>query len=104
MDAAEFDPVTAGMRELAEETGYVSANNCLVASLSPNPATHSNRLHVVLASDAVLGTGASPETTEDLRLERLPVEEAVRLALAGEMVHAGHVGLLFIGLGAAGLL
>ena len=97
-------PVAATARELAEETGYTAGSFSLVSSLSPNPATHNNRVHVILAKGAALTQPPEPEADEDITVLRVPVEEAVRLALAGEMVQAAHVGLLMIGLRAAGLL
>lgn len=102
MDAADTDPVAAGMRELAEETGHGGGNCKLVASLSPNPATHTNRLHLILATDVEPRSPVTLDPTEDVQLERVPCQEAVRLALAGEMSHASHTGLLLLGLRAAG--
>ncbi|MCG7392451.1 NUDIX hydrolase [Microvirga sp. ACRRW] len=104
MDARDEGPVAAAIRELAEETGYTAASCRLVASLSPNPATHNNRVHVILAEGAALTQPPAPEADEDITVLRVPVKEAVRSALAGEMVQAQHVGLLMIGLKAAGLL
>lgn len=104
MDAADDSPVTTAMRELAEETGYTAGSCRLLASLSPNPATHTNRVHVVLAQPALFAGPATPEPNETITVIRLPADEAFRSAVAGEMVHAQHVGLLVIGLKAAGLL
>lgn len=103
MDPSDPDPVAAGLRELAEEAGYGGGDPPrLVASLSPNPATHANRLHAVLVLNVECRGRAAPEPTEDIQVERVPVREAVRLALQGDILHAAHVGLLLIGLSAAG--
>jgi 8-oxo-dGDP phosphatase len=103
MDANDRDPIATAMRELAEETGY-SCDRCrLVGSLSPNPGTHTNRAHVVLAKPAHLTRPPTPEADEDITVIRMPVGDAVQAALTGEMVHVQHVGLLMIGLKAAGL-
>ena len=103
MDAQDRDPLATAARELAEETGYTCDNCCLVGSLSPNPGTHTNRAHVVLAQPVHLTRPPAPEADEDLTIVRMPVREAVHAALTGDMVHAQHVGLLMIGLKAAGL-
>lgn len=104
IDATDNDPVTAASRELMEETGYSAESFQLLASLSPNPATHTNRVHVVLAHPARHMRPAAPEPSENITLVRVPAAEAAAMALAGELTHAQHVGLLMIGLNAAALL
>jgi 8-oxo-dGTP pyrophosphatase MutT (NUDIX family) len=103
MDAADQDPIATARRELAEETGYTCDTCRLIGSLSPNPGTHTNRAHVVLAQSARYTRPPTPEADEDLTVVRMPVEEAIQAALTGDMVHVQHVGLLMIGLKAAGL-
>ncbi len=104
VDASDDSPATATARELAEETGYAAEKLRLLASLSPNPATHTNRVHVVLAQPAFCAGPATPELSEEIALVRVPAAEAVTMALGGDMVHAQHVGMLMIGLNAANLL
>jgi 8-oxo-dGTP pyrophosphatase MutT (NUDIX family) len=101
MDAGERDPVLTGARELLEETGYVARELTHLARLSPNPASHTNRVHIVLALGAKPVGPAQPDPTEDIVVEPTPWREAARLALSGEMIHAQHVGLLFIALARA---
>ncbi len=104
MDKGDPDPVAAGMRELAEETGFAGDECRLIASLSPNPATHANRLHVVLAQGVEPRRTTSLDETEDVTCERVPCADAVRLALGGGMMHAAHCGLLLMALHASGHL
>lgn len=104
VDATDNDPLTAAARELMEETGYAAENLRLLASLSPNPATHTNRVHVVLAHPVRHMGPASPEPSESITLVRVPVAEAAAMALGGELAHAQHVGLLMIALKAANFL
>jgi len=99
VEPGDQGPIQAGARELAEETGYGSDAWRHVASLSPNPANHNNRCHVVLARDVTLVGAARNDPTERVRLVRLPVAEVVRLALEGRMVQAMHVASLAIALG-----
>lgn len=104
MDAADDSPLITAARELKEETGCSGGTFRLLASLSPNPATHTNRVHVVLAQ-AVVRTGpVTPDVTENIEVIRMPATEAAALALRGDMAHAQHVGLLMIGLKAADLI
>jgi 8-oxo-dGDP phosphatase len=103
MDATERDPVHTARRELLDETGYSSDSMHLITSLSPNPSSHANRLHLVLARGIRLTSSPSPDRGEDIQVERVTVEAALALAFSGRMAHAQHVGLLLIGLKAAGI-
>jgi 8-oxo-dGTP pyrophosphatase MutT (NUDIX family) len=98
VDAHETDPLQAARRELLEETGYVAESFTHLAALSPNPSTHTNRLHVALAEGARFSRAPAPDATEDLRVEKLTQEEAIARAVRGDIVNAGHVGLLFVAL------
>ncbi|MGA8172016.1 MAG: NUDIX hydrolase [Methylocystis sp.] len=101
MDARETDPVTAGARELLEETGHVALKLSHLARLSPNPASHTNGVHIILAEGARLVGTQNLDPTEDLVVEPTPWRDAMRMAIAGEMIHSQHVGLLFIALARA---
>ena len=45
------DPMTAGLRELREETGYAATSLVSLGSCHPNPAMQGNRHHMYLARD-----------------------------------------------------
>jgi 8-oxo-dGDP phosphatase len=95
----------AAARELFEETGYGSQRALtLVASLSPNPASHTNFAHTVLAEEAAIVGAPQPDATEVIEVERVPCAKAVELALSGGILHTGHVTALLLGLRAAGKL
>jgi 8-oxo-dGTP pyrophosphatase MutT (NUDIX family) len=98
MEPTDAGPLEAAARELAEETGCVARSLRLVASLSPNPASHSNRVHVVLAEGVEWAQSPEQDLTERLDILRKPVSEVVRLAVAGEMVQAIHVASLAVAL------
>jgi len=98
MDAHESDPLQTATRELLEETGYAARRFTHLVALSPNPSTHTNRIHLVLAEGAHFIQAPAPDATEDVRLERLTEQEAVARAVRGDIVNSAHVGLLFIAL------
>ena len=98
MDAEDRgDATVTAARELREETGYTAARFEPVATLSVDPARFANRLHVVLARDVVPGR-QDLDPAETIAVELLPRREAVKLALAGGIENAQHVGLLMMAL------
>ncbi len=101
MDPQESDPLVAGARELLEETGHVAATLTHLARLSPNPSSHTNGVHILLATGARLQTALKLDATEDIVVEPTPWREAMDMAISGEMINVQHVGLLFIALARA---
>src|ERR1700730_5135163 len=51
VDPSDTSTEHAARRDFAEEPGYSATSWKLVSSLYPNPATHTNLLHVYLAVD-----------------------------------------------------
>lgn len=102
MDGQDANAIAAGARELREETGFGAEEFRLIARLATDPAKLTNRLHLLLAENAYPVGAPAPEVTENLAIERVPVTQAIRLAREGGIQNAQHVGLLFLGLEAAG--
>jgi 8-oxo-dGTP pyrophosphatase MutT (NUDIX family) len=81
-------PVAAGLRELAEETGYTAQRAEYLGRLLPNPALNTAHLHVVLAE------GCRPAGTRHLEpLERIdvtlrPLDDIPAMIRSGELRHA----------------
>ena len=101
MDAGDADLLAGARRELLEETGCVADDWTLVASLSPNPAIHTNRCHAVLARGTRCVATPHDEPSERVRRRWMPVEDVVRHAMAGAVQQAVHVAALAIVLGRA---
>ncbi|MCJ2120611.1 NUDIX hydrolase [Methylobacterium sp. J-001] len=97
MDAGEVDPMAVAQRELVEETGYRDGRFRLLVTLGVQPASASNRAHLVLAEGVVPGL-AHPEACEDITVVRVAREEARALAISGAILNAKHVGFLLLGL------
>lgn len=105
IDASDQDPEAAARRELAEETGYRAREWRMVGSFYPNPATHTNRIHVVLALDARPDVGPSLDPGEEgLATLTLPVREVLAGLPGGLIGQSMHVAAVYLGLSAAGRL
>jgi 8-oxo-dGTP pyrophosphatase MutT (NUDIX family) len=97
MDEGETVVATAA-RELREETGYAADSFGPLVALSPNPSTHSNRIHGVLATGLRRAGEQAFDPSEDIEVERMDWREAADWAMRGGMINATQVGLLLIGL------
>lgn len=102
MDAEDRDPIAAGRREFLEETGHGAREFRQVASLRPNPATHTNRVHTVLALGAAPVGVQSFDNGEEIAVELIPVPEVLRVVREGEVQQSTHVASLLLALAAAG--
>jgi 8-oxo-dGDP phosphatase len=96
------NPLIAAARELEEETGFCTSKWQYVARLAPNPATHNNFFHVVLARDVIARSAPVDDPAERLHVVRLPISDVVQLAMSGGILQAMHVAALVLGLSAAG--
>jgi ADP-ribose pyrophosphatase len=82
------DPIAAGARELAEETGYTGGRWQLLGKVCPNPALQGNTLFSVLARGVALTQPPTPDEGEVLAVETAPLAECRRRLLAGDIDHA----------------
>lgn len=89
---ADEDPLTAAQRELAEETDLAAKHWQLLVDLVVSPGFTDEALRVYLAEGLTQLPTADREHEEaDLVLEWVPLGDAVRAALAGEIVNATAV-------------
>ena len=93
-DAGDADPLTAARRELLEETGFGGGHWREWMVLSANPALQTNLTYTFLATGVEPLAAPRPEKTEELVAHLVPVAEARRIVLGGEMVQALHVAPL----------
>ncbi len=81
------DPLEAAKRELAEETGAVAAHYQPLGQLYPSPGFLNEIIHLYLATDLTFGR-TNPDEDEFLEVERIPLEQAVRMVLGGQLTDA----------------
>jgi ADP-ribose pyrophosphatase len=93
------DHAFAARRELEEETGYRAATWRHLASFWTAPGFATELMHLWLATDLRPADGErlGPDEDEHLRLERMPLTDAVAAAERGEIADAKSiVGLLWL--------
>ena len=97
VEATDLNPEAAARRELSEETGYTSNRWLHVASLYPNPAMQTNRVHTFLALDAVAQDRQRLEAGEEgLRASTMPVGDVLDVLPGGILGQATHVSSLLL--------
>lgn len=102
VEAGETDPAVAARREFTEETGYDAPGFRLVATLRNDPAHAGNRIHVVLAENAVPTTAQRLDHGEEIAVETLPLAAVLSGLAEGLIGNANHVGNLLLALREAG--
>jgi 8-oxo-dGTP pyrophosphatase MutT (NUDIX family) len=85
-------------RELEEETGYGGGAITYLTGLSPNSASHTNRVHSFLAVGVEPVGKTHPDDNEFIEVALLPLPEVVALARAGGIDQSMHVATLFLAL------
>lgn len=101
MDPGE-DPVTAGLRELREETGYGGGTVEPLRSWSINPPRYVARLHAILVRGAHPVGGRLDDPTERIEIVLWPRSRAGELLALPEFVNAAHAAVLAAALPALG--
>jgi ADP-ribose pyrophosphatase len=94
LDAAGEDPVATARRELAEEVGLAAQEWSTLIDVSPSPGFSDESVRVYLATGLTdVGRpdlGADDEEV-DLEIHRIPLADAVAMAMDGTLVNASCV-------------
>lgn len=90
------DPLAAGLRELHEETGYISENARLLTLIYPNPAIQNNRLHIIVAENCQKIDGQQLDPNEEITCSMASLAECLNKIRSGEINHAIAIATLLI--------
>lgn len=94
----DTDPLESAKRELLEETGLVAESWEMLVNLNTSNSVTDEKSVVYIARN-LSQRQAEPEDTEQLKIWRLPLQEAVNMALRGEIQDSiSLVALLKIGM------
>lgn len=89
LDVPHEDSLAAAQRELAEEVGLAARDWSVLVDLALSPGFCDEVLRVYLATGLTEVDRPEPEHEEaDLEVIRMPLTDAVRACLAGEVVNA----------------
>lgn len=90
----DVDPVLSAQRELQEETGLIADSMTSMGAFQVSNSCTDEIAYLFLATGLTEGP-SMPEETEDLRVKRIPITEAIDMALDGRIQDAMSVlGLL----------
>lgn len=81
------DPLSAGMRELKEETGAVAGKYTFLGEIDTTPALINEKIYVYLAEDISFGERNLDED-EFLDVELVPLSELYDMVMRGEIKDA----------------
>lgn len=91
--APEEDPKLAAERELMEETGLLASSLASLGLIHPSPGVMDEVIHLYLATGLSQGQ-AAPEDYEDILCSKLPLQEALELAVSGGITDGKTIAAL----------
>jgi len=87
-------PILCGNRELLEETGLTATALTSLGFIHSSPGFLDEVIHLFLATGLSQGK-AQPEDYEDIEAVRLPMEEALEMALDGRITDGKTIAALY---------
>ena len=85
--------IDCARRELLEETGLIAEHYELIGEMQLSNSTTNEEAYLFMAH-GLQQAEAQPEDTEKLEVRRVPLTEAIRMAMAGEIRDAMSVAAL----------
>jgi len=81
----DHDPLSSAQRELREETGLIAATWSEIVHLHTSNSVTDEDGYIFLAEDLQEGANALDETEADLKVWKLPLRDALEMALNGKI-------------------
>jgi 8-oxo-dGTP pyrophosphatase MutT (NUDIX family) len=89
-------PIDAARRELREESGFVATSLEPLIEMTPEPARNTTRAHFFFARAAGTGGELALDSSEELEVLLVPVNEVFELIDQGQLVHAAHIAAILL--------
>ncbi len=89
------DPLTTGMREIAEETGYAGKDFVYLGELVPTGAYDSEVIHAYYTVQGEY-LGQHLDADENLNLEKYTLDELTEMIMNGEIIDAKTIAMTFM--------
>lgn len=83
----DSSPMEAAVREMTEETGYMSTDVVHIGTVEPNPALQTNRCYSYLARNCCLSSDQMLDPTEAIRVELVKKHDIYRLIRDQKITH-----------------
>ncbi|MDF5706882.1 MAG: NUDIX hydrolase [Nostoc sp. S4] len=97
-DSTEESAEVAAIRELTEETGYISQELIKIGTLYDKPSKDTNQIHLFLAENVIKVREQQLDITEEIEIVLIPVESVLERITQGEISVAGTVAAILLGL------
>jgi len=88
IDPEDGSPLSAGVRELREETGYEGGPARLIGEIFPNPAIMSNVCYTILVENCRLAHPVELDSGEDILTRLVPVADLPKLVAGNKIGHS----------------
>lgn len=88
-------PINCAGRELMEETGYIAGKLTRIASFYASPGILTEKMHAYLATDLLPHAGEK-DVGEEIELQPMTFEEALRLVVEGDIIDAKTITTLLL--------
>jgi len=88
------EPAACGLREMTEETGLSAARLDPLGIILTSPGVFDEAIHIYLATDLAQGE-ADPEHYEEIETVRMPLDEALAMAMDGRIRDSKTIIALF---------
>jgi 8-oxo-dGTP pyrophosphatase MutT (NUDIX family) len=88
-------PIASAIREMQEETGYVSDDVEFLMQISPNPALNNNTAYFFLARNAEKLSNTNFDPYEEIIIETYSKEELKLLLNEGKLQHGVQHGAIY---------
>jgi ADP-ribose pyrophosphatase len=88
-------PINCAGRELVEETGYIASKLQRIGSFYSSPGILTEKMHAFLATGLLPSAGPTDET-EQIELQPMSLQEALRLVTEGDIVDGKTITTLLL--------